>query len=258
MYKKSRLIISLVTISWLSFCAVCSHAAPTIFQSGSQQVQLIELYTSEGCSSCPPADKHISALLTDQNLWKTRIPIAFHVDYWDYVGWKDPFAKPEHSQRQRLHQRLGNTRSVYTPGFVIDGREWTGFFNGAAWPRQKSNEPGDLQIVYDKGHVDVTYIPADLPGNKKPRALELQLAWLGMGLDSEVKRGENSGLTLPHNFVVLRSTGSLLRAEDNYHASLILDSNNLPKAERYAVVAWLEDTMSRKPVQAVGGWISLD
>jgi len=71
------------------------------FMSGEKQVPLIELYTSEGCSSCPPADRWMSKLTAHEDLWSGFVPIALHVDYWDYIGWKDPYASREYSQRQR-------------------------------------------------------------------------------------------------------------------------------------------------------------
>ncbi|MBL1434858.1 MAG: DUF1223 domain-containing protein [Rhodobacteraceae bacterium] len=78
---------------------------------------VVELYTSQGCSSCPPADRLLASLATHDNI----IALAFHVDYWDYLGWADDFAKPEYSNRQRLYARAWNERSVYTPQMVVQG-----------------------------------------------------------------------------------------------------------------------------------------
>ncbi len=91
--------------------------------------RIIELFTSEGCSSCPPADAYLSQFSTSEDLWQGIIPLAYHVDYWDYIGWKDRFAHPSFSQKQRLYRSYGVVASVYTPGFVVDGKEWRGFFN---------------------------------------------------------------------------------------------------------------------------------
>ena len=251
--SKLKIVSSLICVFLTVISVATLQAGQRHLQSGQKQVQLIELYTSEGCSSCPSADVRISQLLADDSLWVSRIPMAFHVDYWDYLGWKDIFANSKHSRRQRKHHRFGNVRSVYTPGFVIDGQEWTGFFNGADWPIAKSTEPGNLQAIYKEGEVDVKFSPL----NKNITSMKLQMAWLGVGLETEVKRGENGGLTLAHNFVVLRSKSGQLNSEDGYQASLTFDSKNLPRAEKYALVVWLEDSRTRKPVQAVGGWIEL-
>ncbi|MGB0866623.1 MAG: DUF1223 domain-containing protein, partial [Granulosicoccaceae bacterium] len=115
-----------------------AHAAEQSFESSVEQVQLIELYTSEGCSSCPPADKHLSRLMSDEGLWRERIPLAFHVDYWDYIGWEDPFAQRQFSNRQRTHQITGAVRSIYTPGWVVDGKEWRGFFARRGLPGESN------------------------------------------------------------------------------------------------------------------------
>lgn len=80
---------------------------------------VVELYTSQGCSSCPPADKILAELADREDV----IALAFHVDYWDYIGWKDEFADPKHSQRQRNYARVKGARSVYTPQMIVDGAD---------------------------------------------------------------------------------------------------------------------------------------
>ncbi len=95
-------------------------------KSGAQTVPLLELYTSEGCSSCPPADKWLSGLPHDFN---KAIPLAFHVDYWDYIGWKDRFSKAEYSDRQRKIAAFSDSGYVYTPQVVMNGRDFRGWDN---------------------------------------------------------------------------------------------------------------------------------
>ena len=116
----------------LIFLCVCFPAASfadssVTFTSPVKQSTLLELYTSEGCSSCPPADQWLSTLKNDKKLWKEIVPIAFHVDYWDYLGWKDEFSKAEYTQRQRNYARWHNLGTIYTPGFVQNGKEWRGW-----------------------------------------------------------------------------------------------------------------------------------
>src|SRR5262249_27401056 len=94
------------------------------FQSSEVQTALVELYTSEGCSSCPPAEAWLSRLKDDSALWKNFVPVAFHVDYWDYLGWRDPWAATSFSERQRSYADSWSAVSVYTPGFVLNGKEW--------------------------------------------------------------------------------------------------------------------------------------
>ena len=100
------------------------RAADFEVETGPQRVHLIELFTSQGCSSCPPAEVWLSKLKSEPGLWKNFVPLAFHVDYWDYLGWRDPWATKEFSDRQRNYAEAWRRDSVYTPGFVLNGREW--------------------------------------------------------------------------------------------------------------------------------------
>lgn len=226
-----------------------ASAAVQQFTSGSDQVQLIELYTSEGCSSCPPADKHLGKLKNDKGLWSEKVPVAFHVDYWDYIGWQDPYAKPENSKRQRAHAAQGNVSNVYTPGFIVDGEEWRGFFRRAKLPAPTEQSPGPLSLHYDDGQVSVSFNPE----SKSPASLRLQIAWLGAGLETAVTDGENNGRRLKHDFVVLKRQELMLNVNSDYQHHGPFSGNTLPDAEQYALVAWVEDTRGRS-VQAVGGW----
>src|SRR5438034_11825938 len=94
-----------------------SSPPATTFESGETQSTLIELFTSEGCSSCPPAEKWLSVLKSNPDLWKKIIPVAFHVDYWDRLGSRDRLAKPEFTSRQPRYAAAWGGDSVYTPGF---------------------------------------------------------------------------------------------------------------------------------------------
>jgi len=100
-----------------------------VLESGDRKARLIELFTSQGCSSCPPAEKWLNAFSEKKGLWTEYVPVAFHVDYWNWLGWKDVFSRRENSERQRRHQKENHLSSAYTPCFVIDGREWKGWFS---------------------------------------------------------------------------------------------------------------------------------
>src|SRR5437868_13297928 len=104
--------------------AFSAQAADRAFESRPQKAHLLELFTSEGCSSCPPAESWFSKLKTEPGLWKDFVPLAFHVDYWNHLGWRDPFAAKEWTARQYQYAARWKIGSVYTPGFVVDGREW--------------------------------------------------------------------------------------------------------------------------------------
>jgi len=205
---------------------------------------LVELYTSEGCSSCPPADRWLGELTSDPALFKTLYPVAFHVDYWNSLGWPDRFSTAEFSARQRAYARQGLIRQVYTPGFVVNGREWSAWFRG---PRQLPStglEGAELELEYDEGKVGATY-----PGGGR---LILNLAYLGMGLSSEVSRGENRGRRLEHDFVVL---GFRQQESDRGEWQLKLPPPEVRGQARTALVAWVTEGEEMSPLQAVGGYI---
>jgi len=251
---KSLLLIAIAYATFsLTVSAETSTTLSASFSSPTQQARLLELYTSEGCSSCPPADKRISKLLADDKLWSSRIPVVFHVDYWDYIGWKDRYAKPEHSVRQTKHRGAGNINSVYTPGFVVDGKEWRGFFSSFRWPNPSSSEPGNLHLSYNGSDALVTFTPQA----KQVQSFVVNVAWLGIGLATDVKRGENRGHVLKHDFVILRSMTSKLTSDDGYALQIPFSSTGLPAARKYALVAWVESE-AQQPVQAVGNWITLN
>src|SRR6184192_562919 len=145
-------------IAFLSSVFQMAAADPVTFESGAKKVQVLELYTSEGCSSCPPAEASLSRLLNDSRLWRDFVPVAFHVDYWDRLGWKDPFASVEWTKRQQTYAENWKSETVYTPAFVLNGREW----RSANVPSANDNAPGVLKIArrgYDI--VVVNFAPAD-------------------------------------------------------------------------------------------------
>ena len=118
----------LAVLSLALAAPVLASAQSADIRGPTSRVTLIELFTSEGCSSCPPAEKWVNGLEDHSDLWSRVVPVAFHVDYWDYIGWPDRFATRDHSLRQRAYREVGHTRGIYTPGFVVGGREWRGWF----------------------------------------------------------------------------------------------------------------------------------
>ncbi len=161
-------------------------------QSGANQALLLELYTSEGCNSCPPADRWLSSL-------KPQGPVlaaAFHVDYWDRLGWVDRFGSPRHTERQAQSQRQNGARFSYTPQVVANGRDWRG------WPTLPSmNAQAQLRLALtrqDAQQVQLSVTP--LAG--APAQLGLWWALLEDGHVSQVKSGENQGASLHHDHVV--------------------------------------------------------
>ena len=228
-----------------------STPSATTFESGETQSTLIELFTSEGCSSCPPAEKWLSGLKSNLDLWKKIIPVAFHVDYWDRLGWRDRFAKPEFTARQQRYAAAWGGDSVYTPGFVVNGREWRDWFGGSAIPKS-STRVGVLRVsLGDGGKLTGTFVPE----TTQPRALALNVALLGNDLESDVKRGENSGRKLRHDFVVLLLAKSEMANQGNLWTGTALLSSNAGTDKATALAAWVKSGETAPPIQATGGWL---
>lgn len=228
-----------------------AQAQNLTLQSSSKQVTLLELYTSEGCSSCPRADRWISTLKQHPQLWRSVVPVAFHVDYWDYIGWPDRFASPTFSQRQRNHAGNWTRASVYTPGLVQNGEEWRGWFKRPDLTLTNNADVGPLRVDIVNGQVNARF-DARQPYN---RPLEWHVAVLGFDISTAVKGGENSGKTLGHDFVVLGHQ----RAPLNIGGNSYLGQMTMPQARfsapRTAVAAWVSPAGNPRPIQALGGWL---
>ena len=190
----------LVCLSAMFVAAVNAQNTPLTFQSSGKQPALIELYTSEGCSSCPPAETWLSRLKESPGLWKDFVPLAFHVDYWDYLGWRDPWASKSFSDRQRAYAKQWRSNSIYTPGFVLNGKEWRDWSGRKDGPKSGDAKAGVLIVSSsDTNHWQVSFAPANTDG----AGYEVHAALLAGGLSSDVKAGENRGRLLRHDFVVL-------------------------------------------------------
>jgi len=237
-----RLLIALFCILSLPICVADNT---THFRSGEQQVHLLELYTSEGCSSCPPAEAWLGNLLEHPDLWSRVVPVAFHVDYWNYLGWKDPFSSPQHSQRQRQYRAQGGVKAVYTPGFILGGEEWRSWF----WSRNlklPAEQAGNLSVSLDGKHLSARYQQR----NEDDQWLELHVALLGFDLTTQVPAGENRGRTLTHQFVVLDLVSHLSST-----GRWVFDWPESTRPGKTALAAWVTYPDRLQPLQATGGWL---
>lgn len=171
-------------------------------ESPAHRVVLVELFTSEGCSSCPPAERWMSELKDDPGVWTRFVPVAFHVDYWDYIGWKDTFASPITTARQRAYAQALRSRYVYTPQMVIDGQ-----FDVVG---SRRNEVRDLiaKAARQGKTLDIRFETEDggrivIPAGRAPEGGAT--VWLAVydGLqETKVERGENRGRSLRYHHVV--------------------------------------------------------
>src|SRR5262245_11619919 len=211
LHARSPSLIFLPPFFCLMSSSFCLAAAPVTFQSSETQTSLLELYTSEGCSSCPPAEKWFTQLKTSPALWKDFVPGAFHVDYWDYLGWRDPWSSKAFTERQHTYAGAWRSDTVYTPCFVLNGKEWRGWSRSQSIPASTA-KPGVLKITSaDLKSWDVTFSP------KTPhdQDYEAHAALLLSGLTSDVKAGENKGRRLDHDFVVTRVFPCMLKPYGN-------------------------------------------
>jgi hypothetical protein len=229
------LAIGLLTVAALS-------AEPVRFASGPRQTALLELYTSEGCSSCPPADRWLSSLRKAPGLWHDFVPVEFHVDYWNRLGWPDRFATRAFTAREYAYAAAWKSDGVYTPCVVLNGFE----SRAGGRPAPMGPTVGRLVATYDGARLQVEFTPTSA-GATEP--LEVHAAVLGMGIVSNVTAGENGGAKLQHDFVALAQVQGALGHD------LVLATPVVVGVPRHALAVWVTRRGELAPLQAVGGWL---
>ncbi len=222
-------------------------------KSGEFKAAVVELYTSEGCSSCPPADKFLGRLgKTEES--EMIITLAFHVDYWDYIGWKDPYASADYTQRQRIVARANSQSSIYTPEFVVDGAEARGSRKITAKVSAGYANQAEADITLKLSDVDAGKVSAEVSidnisyaGDDTP---EVYLAIFENGLSSSIDAGENRGKRLKHDYVVRHISPSEMTESGQQHRfDLKLDPGWKASELGVAVVVKLQN--SGRTLQAV-------
>jgi hypothetical protein len=219
----------------------------------------IQLFTSEGCSSCPPADRWLSTLVDKPGLFSQFIPMAFHVDYWDRLGWPDKFAEPAYSLRQRQLSAIGILSAVYTPAFVRNNREWRGWFSGdREFSLSDSADTGAVGVLTVDWPQQSDEILVEFTSQTRQlKSLVVNYAVLGMGVDSRVSRGENRGKLLSHDFVVLSMQQYSVPETNESLVKVALPAPVVPAAgqTRSALLVWIAGEESGAIVQAVAGYL---
>jgi hypothetical protein len=187
----------------LAVSAVTAASAACSAKSGATTAALVELYTSEGCDSCPPADRWLSALSSAGFGPGKVVPLALHVDYWDYIGWKDPFAQPLFAARQRELAAIGRSRVIYTPQVMLAGRDFRGWRGRASFADSVAAinaTPARAELTLAIAGSEVR-AQAAVPRREDRADAALFVAVYESGLASRVSAGENRGATLHHDFV---------------------------------------------------------
>jgi len=262
--KKLFLLVLLVLPT--SLLAVDTHSTLAdknsikTVSSPHNRVAVLELYTSEGCSSCPPADYFLSGLKTSGISDKQLIPMAFHVTYWDYIGWKDRFAKKQFDQRQRELAKKNNKSTVYTPQFMLSGEDY----------RRYANFSEDVnELVRQKATVDLTLsaqvetkgiggeilhlkLKSDISKNKI-NDIDFYFVILEDNLTSKVSDGENEGEKMHHDYVVRQMSSPYSSSRDEMWFEVELNIAIQPewKKQDLSIIAFAENSKTGEVLQAV-------
>lgn len=208
--------IPVLLVSSALLCApAIAMAAQCNGVSGERRVPLLELYTSEGCDSCPPADRWLSGLPARGYGSDRVVALAFHVDYWNYLGWTDPFAQKRFTERQRHTAARNQSRVVYTPQFTLNSRDYRrGLLRDdfgeriAEYHRQKPKAALQLALSAAADSIAVSGTATIADAGEWPLA-QTWLALYENNLSTEVNAGENRGKRLAHDFVVRDIVGPL-------------------------------------------------
>ena len=201
---------ALASVSLQTFAA----GESCVTQSASARVTVLELYTSEGCNSCPPADRWVSSLPAKGFTPDRVIALAFHVDYWDQLGWPDQLAKAQFSSRQRMQAERRRANMVYTPQLLLNGSDYRSY---------SDNRLDESVRALNRLPPAAELLLRQRPGNSGVEVeLDMRLAQPVAGgiaqtyfaitenrLQSAIKAGENKGKLLRHDFVVRELTGPL-------------------------------------------------
>lgn len=234
--------------------SISVSAAPMQFQSSERQVALVELYTSEGCSSCPPAESWLSGLKEAPGLWRDFVPVAFHVDYWNYLGWRDQWSNKLYSDRQHDYAGVWGAENIYTPEFVLNGKEWRDWRGLRSVPGLSGDKGGILSVTSgDANHWDVSFAPSA----RGTAGYEVNAALLLSVVGSDVKAGENAGRHLKHDFVVIKLvTQPLILKNGGFEGAFVVPTGEKRLEGRLALAVWTSRSGRPEPVQAVGGWLA--
>ncbi|MGH8618389.1 MAG: DUF1223 domain-containing protein [Burkholderiales bacterium] len=227
-------------------------------RSGAERVPVLELYTSEGCDSCPPADRWLSGVAAAKLAPGKVVPLAFHVDYWNQLGWPDRFAQPRFGERQRELARLKKAGFVFTPQILLDGQDYR-----RGWIRDdvgstlatinRSRPAAELELSLMSGGDTITVnASVKLPAVQAAKTAHAFLALTESRLATDVRAGENRGKRLEHDFVVRELVGPVAFSEG---AVLALTHEFRVgadwKREQLAVAAFVQDRATGATLQAL-------
>lgn len=250
--------ISVLLVILACFVGSCS-AAPAE-QTGGRSIVVVELFTSEGCSSCPPADVVLADLARPGAVDGVEvIALGLHVDYWNRLGWTDPFSSPDFSSRQRNYAKILGRDQIYTPQMIVDGSdEFVGSDRGKARDaitRAAAKPKGTISlelspVAKEAKSIDCRISVAGLAANASAQVL---LAVTEDGLSTDVPRGENAGANLHHSAVVrsLREVATIKPGDASpFAAKTTIDLNPAWRLDHLKVAVFAQDPQSGKVLAA--------
>jgi len=230
------------------FLALCSCVKPIAADElALAPFAVVEMFTSESCSSCPPADK-LLAEIADEAKRNNRLifPLELHVDYWNHLGWEDPFSLPIATKRQQAYGRILSANRLYTPQMVVNGTEE---LIGSDRDRARRAidaalvRPAKVQIILRKTpEADGWKIEYETSG--ETRGAELHLALVESGLATQVTRGENRGRTLTHANVV--RTLQTVSLEKSLAGDVHIDAENLRNKKDVQFIVFVQSPSTLK------------
>lgn len=238
---------------FLLLTAAFPASGALVFKSGATPARLLEVYTSEGCASCPPADAWLGEMTPANGLWTSVVPVAWHVDYWDRQGWRDVLGSRNYSIRQKSEAGAASV-TTYTPGFFLNGAEWRGFFDGNPLPPSDGPNPGLLRVTQTAPRE---FIVEFTPTGACDKPMDIYGALLGMEVAVDVSSGENRGKKLVHNFAVLGSTSKKVESHNGtYTVRLALSNFTTREPARKAAAFWVAPAGGFAALQATGGFLA--
>lgn len=247
---------SIVLLSALTpfFAGNTSIAQTCGASSGNMQTALVELYTSEGCSSCPPADRFLAGIPGPAYPPGRAVAIAWHVPYWDYIGWRDRFAQAVFATRQSWLVGVNGHRTVYTPHFFVSGKEvqdWQGRLDGAI--RRVNQQAAGANITFNVSETRLRVLSIDASATSDPERDQPQLFIVVTEgpMSSSVRAGENRGITLRHSHVVRALVGPLPLVQGRISARREVTLGEDWNIARIGIAAFVQKPATGEILQAV-------
>lgn len=248
--RNRYLVIAIAVIGWMN--SSVSMADPA--NAPARRIGVLELYTSEGCSSCPPMDHWISRLPRPQLVPNNLVVLAFHVDYWNHLGWPDRFSQAQFTQRQQARVRSNGLRTAYTPQLILNGRDYRERGDIDAQVARINAQTSAFQLNLKSERQGAAFkirvtIKPTLPAQGEP--IELYVALYENNLETQVKAGENRGERLRHDYVVRSLIGPVAVASNPItHWDGHIPISPEWKLENIGLAAFVQSTASGEVLQA--------